>query len=166
VQLGKTLFVSLLANDRVTAYDTDTGAEKWRYYAGGALRRPPAAAALPGGTNVVIFGCDDGWVYCLNAADGSERWTFRAAPNAKRAMGFGRLSSVWPVWASPVIHNGKVYFFAGLTASWGLYGYCLDAATGAVMWRSDGKTFESGCNSAMGPLALSTEQLGNHYTIA
>ncbi len=155
VQLGKTLFVSLVANDSVSAYDTDTGAQKWRYYAGGALRRPPVAVALTNGTNVVIFGCDDGYVYCLNGADGSEVWKFRAAPNAKKAMGFGRLSSVWPVWASPTVYQGKVYFVAGLFPSWCLYAYCLDPATGAVLWKNDGRMLRDGWTSAMGPPTFS-----------
>ncbi|MBA4389071.1 MAG: hypothetical protein C0404_13905, partial [Verrucomicrobia bacterium] len=155
VQIGKNLIVSLQANDSVTAYDTDTGAQKWRYYASGALRRPPVAVALAGGTNVTIFGSDDGYVYCLNVADGTEMWKFRAAPNARKAMGFGRLSSVWPVWASPVAYTGKVYFVAGFDPSWCLFGYCLDAATGAVVWRNDGRMVEDGHNSALAPLTFS-----------
>jgi len=155
VQLGKTLFVSLMANDSVSAYDTDTGAQKWRYYAGGALRRPPVAMALSNGTNVVMFGCDDGYLYCLNAADGAELWKFQAAPNVKKVMGFGRLGSVWPIWASPVAYGGKVYFAAGYLPSWCLYVYCLDAATGEVVWRNDGRMVDVGHNSGFGPLAFS-----------
>jgi len=156
VQLGKTLFVPVFASDRLTAYNTDTGAELWRYYASGALRRPPVAMTLGVGTNVVIFGSDDGYVYCLNAADGSERWKFRGAPNAKKAMGFGRLGSVWPVLASPVAYEGKVYFIAGVMPTMCLYGYCLDAATGAVVWRNDGRwSTVTGVLSANGPIAFS-----------
>ena len=139
VQLGKQLFVSTLANDRLTAYNTDTGVENWRYYASGALRRPPVAVALPNGTNVVIFGCDEGTVYCLNAADGSEVWKFRGAPKNYKAMGFGRLSSAWPILGSPVVYSNKVYFAAGLVPSLNLFAYCLDAATGAVQWFNDGR---------------------------
>ena len=161
VQLGKSLFVSCLANDSVSAYDTDTGAQKWRYYAGGALRRPPAVVALTNGTNVVVFGCDDGIVYCLNAADGSEYWKFQAAPNTKKAMGFKRLSSVWPIWASPVVCSNKVYFASGYVPTWGVFVYCLDVTSGAVVWCNDGRLCRNGSynqqNSSLGPLALSTD---------
>ena len=161
VQLGKTLFVSCMANDSVSAYDTDTGAQKWRYYAGGALRRPPVAVALPNGTNVVIFGSDDGVMYCLNAMDGAEYWKFQAAPKVRRAMGYGRLSSVWPIWASPVVCSNKVYFAAGHIPTWGIWVYCLDAASGAVIWCNDGRLLQTGSNnshySTMGPLAFSTD---------
>jgi len=165
VQLGKSLFVSCLANDSVSAYDTDTGMLKWRYYAGGALRRPPAAVALPNGTNVVIFGCDDGMVYCLNAANGAEYWKFQAAINSKKAMGFGRLGSVWPVWASPVVYSNRVYFAAGYVPTWSVWAYCLDIASGSVVWRNDGRMMKLGNHasqtSTLGPLALSAD----HSTI-
>ena len=165
VQLGKTLFVNCLANDSVSAYDTDTGAQKWRFYAGGAVRRPPAAVALPNGTNVVIFGCDDGFVYCLNAADGAEYWKFQAAINSKKAMVFGRLGSVWPVWASPVVSSNRVYFAAGYVPSWSVWAYCLDVASGSVVWCNDGRMLKLGNHasqtSTLGPLALSAD----HSTI-
>lgn len=155
VQLGKGLFVPSAANDRVTAYDTDSGSELWRYYASGAVRRPPAAVTLSSGSAVVIFGSDDGWVYCVNALDGTERWRRLLAPNTKKAMGFGRLSSIWPVLASPVIYGGKVYCVAGFLPSALLFGYCLDADTGTVVWKNDGRLVGAGWNSAIGPLAFS-----------
>jgi len=165
VQLGKQLFVSLMANDSVSAYNTDTGALNWRYYAGGAVRRPPVAMALTNGTNVVIFGCDDGTLYCLNAADGSELWKFRGAPNSKKAMGFGRLSSVWPIWGSPVAYNGRVYFVAGYLPTWGLFAYCLDAATGVMVWRNDGGLKDNGYNSSLGPLTFSSDHTKIYGTV-
>jgi alpha-tubulin suppressor-like RCC1 family protein len=161
VQLGKTLFVPVFASDRLTAYNTDTGAELWRFYASGALRRPPVAMALGGGTNVVIFGSDDGYVYCLNASNGSERWKFRAAPNANKAMGFGRLGSLWPVHASPVAYDGKVYFMAGVVPNMCIFAYCLDAATGTVVWRNDGRlSTVTGFLSASYPLVVSGDHTG------
>jgi hypothetical protein len=155
VQLGKTIFVPITASDCLAAFNTDTGELRWRFYASGAVRRPPAAAALPGGVNVVIFGSDDGWIYAVNAADGTVRWKFRGAPNNRKAMGFGRLSSVWPVWASPAVSGGKVYFAAGYLPAFGLYAYCLDAATGAVEWVNDGRITDMWNTSALGPLAVS-----------
>ena len=162
VQMGKQLFVPLLANDSVSAYHTDTGAQNWRYYAGGALRRPAAAAALPNGTNVVIFGCDDGQIYCLNAADGTELWRYRLAPNSKKAMAHKRLASCWPVWGSPVIYSNRVYAVAGILSAWNLFGCCLDAATGAVIWHSDGDMWRgNNCLTSFGPICFSTD----HSTI-
>lgn len=164
MQLGKTLFAPVSGSDCVAAFHTDTGALRWRFYASGAVRRPPLAlglgagssgAAPAGGAEVLIFGSDDGWLYCLNAADGTVRWKFRGAPNNRKAMGFGRLSSVWPVWASPVASGGKIYFAAGYLPPFGLYAYCLDAASGAVLWANDGRITDLWNTSALGPLAVS-----------
>lgn len=158
VQMGKTIFVPVAASDCLAAFNTETGELRWRFYASGAVRRPPLAMALAGGIDVVIFGSDDGWVYALNAADGSVRWKFRAAPNNRKAMGFGRLSSVWPIWASPIGCDGKVYFVAGYLASFGLYAYCLDAATGSVVWVNDGRMSDIWNTSAFGPPAFSLDR--------
>jgi len=158
VQMGKQLFVPSTYSDSLSAYHTDTGVLQWRYYANGAVRRPPVAMALPGGERVVLIGSDDGWIYCLNAADGTERWKFRAAPNAREALGFNRLASVWPIWASPVAKDGKVYFAAGYVSYFGLYAYCLDAATGAVLWVNDGRIADMWNTSTLGPLAFSYDR--------
>jgi outer membrane protein assembly factor BamB/PKD repeat protein len=155
VQLGKIIFVPVPASDCLMACNTDTGKLLWRFYASGAVRRPPVAMSLAGGVRVVILSSDDGWVYALNAADGKVRWKFRAAPNNRKCMGFGRLSSAWPIWASSVGHNGKVYMVAGYIASFGLYAYCLDAATGSVEWVNDGRKLDLWDSSTLGPLALS-----------
>jgi outer membrane protein assembly factor BamB len=155
VQLGKTLFVPVTASDRLSAYDTETGKLRWSFYASGAIRRPPAALKLAGGKAAVIFGSDDGWVYSLAATTGKLLWKFRAAPNNRQAMGFRRLSSVWPIWASPVISNGKVYLVAGYIPSFGLYAYCLDANTGRVQWVNDGRITDMWNTSTLGPLAIS-----------
>jgi outer membrane protein assembly factor BamB/PKD repeat protein len=154
VQLGRMLFVPVTASDALLAFDTETGAERWRFYASGVVRRPPAAVALPGGTNLVILGSDDGWVYALDAADGAVHWRFRGAPNHRKAIGFGRLSSVWPIWASPVVRQGRVYFAAGYLHLAGLYAYCLDAASGRVVWVNDGRILDMWNTSALGPLAF------------
>lgn len=155
VQMGKTIFVPVTASDSVCAYDTETGALRWQYFASGAVRRPPVAVPLKDGKALVIFGCDDGCVYALDAVDGKARWKFRAAPNNRMAVGFGRLSSVWPVWASPVAVEDKVYFAAGYLPAFGLFAYGLDAATGKVEWFNDGQITDMWNTSAFGPLAVS-----------
>jgi hypothetical protein len=157
VQLGKTIFVPIGASDSMAAYDTDTGTNLWTFYASGAIRRPPLAVALTNGTNLVIVGSEDGYVYALHAASGAPVWKFQAAPNTKKAMGFGRLGSIWPVCMSPVESQGRIYFGAGFMPSWMLYVYCVDAASGQVIWRSDGGLLEQGQNSGIGPLTVSTD---------
>jgi outer membrane protein assembly factor BamB len=158
VQMGKRLFVPCPANDSLMALNTETGEQLWRRYAGGAVRRPAAAARLPDGNEVVVFGSDDGWVHCLQAQDGAIRWKFHAAPNGRMAMGFGRLSSVWPILASPVICEDKVYVVAGMVPSFGLFGYGLDLASGKIVWENPGRIADVYNTSAFGPLAVSFDR--------
>src|SRR5205085_5429614 len=91
VVLGKLLLVGSSRTDSVTALDTATGAEKWRYYAEGPVRFAPAAWE-----GRVYFACDDGHLYCLDAGTGRMLWKFRGGPSDRRVLGNGRLISTWP----------------------------------------------------------------------
>lgn len=132
IVLGKRLFVGSNADDSLAAYDTDSGAELWRFFADGPIRFAPVA-----GEGRVIFGSDDGCVYCLKASDGSLVWKIRAVPSERRVLGNGRLISVWPVRGGPVLHEGRIYFAAGVWPLEGTFVFCVDAATGRTIWRND-----------------------------
>ncbi|MBP86695.1 MAG: hypothetical protein CMJ64_08265 [Planctomycetaceae bacterium] len=129
---GKRLFVGSSFNDRVTAYDTQTGRELWRFYAEGPVRFAPVVWQ-----DRVFFGADDGHVYCLASDDGKLLWKFRAAPTRRRVLGNGRLISLWPVRGGPVLKDGKLYFASGVWSFEGVFVYCLDAKTANVIWRND-----------------------------
>ncbi|MBA4388521.1 MAG: hypothetical protein C0404_11105, partial [Verrucomicrobia bacterium] len=135
VVLGKTMFLGMNANDSLTAYDTDTGTNKWRFCSGSAIRCAPVAYSTGSGP-MVAFGSDDGYVYCLNAINGVLVWKFRAGPSDRKVIGNGRLASVWPVRGGVVYRNGRLYFAAGLLTFEGIFCYCVDAETGALVWRN------------------------------
>jgi outer membrane protein assembly factor BamB len=132
VVMGKTLFIGTSLNDSVTALNTETGAERWRYYADGPVRLAPAAAK-----GRVYFGSDDGFLYCLNAASGKLVWKVRGAPSNRKVLGNGRLISVWPVRGGPVVLNDHVYFAAGVWPFEGIFIHALDARTGKTIWVND-----------------------------
>jgi outer membrane protein assembly factor BamB len=132
VAAGKTLFVGSSRNDSVVALDTDTGKERWRFYADGPVRLAPA---ITGGK--VYFGSDDGRVYCLAATSGKLLWTRRAAPSGRKVLGNGRLISVWPVRGGTVLADGRVYLAAGVWPFEGVFVCALDAATGRQIWVND-----------------------------
>jgi hypothetical protein len=132
VVAGGRLFLGSSRSDAVTALDTKTGRELWRFYAAGPVRLAPVAWR-----DRVYFGSDDGRLYCLNAADGSVRWTFTAVPSARQLLGNGRMISVWPVRGGPVLRDGRLYFAAGVWPFEGVFVYALDAETGNVIWRND-----------------------------
>lgn len=132
VVLGQRMFVASSRDDSVTAFATDTGAQLWKVFADGPVRFAPVA-----GDGRVIFGSDDGILRCVSAATGELLWQKRAVPNNRQLLGNGRLISVWPVRGGPVLHDGRVYFAAGVWPIEGVFIYCLDAATGREVWLND-----------------------------
>ena len=132
VVLGRTMFVPSMVTDSVTALDTETGNERWRFFAEGPVRFAPVAWE-----GKVYFVSDDGYLYCLNANDGSLRWKFRGLPEGKpdrKVIGHGRLVSLWPARGGPVLADGVVYFAAGLWPTEGVFVHAVDAESGQAVW--------------------------------
>jgi len=132
VVTGKTLVIGSSRNDRVTALDTETGAERWRFYADGPIRTAPTLW-----DGKAYFSSDDGSLYCLDVDDGRLIWKRRASPSTRKVIGNGRLISAWPARGGPVIDRGRVYFAAGVWPFEGIFVYALDAKTGDVLWMND-----------------------------
>jgi outer membrane protein assembly factor BamB len=132
VVMNGRLFLGFNDRDKLTAYDVETGAELWSYFSAGPVRMPPVAWK-----DRIFFGSDDGYLYCLNAADGSLVWKFRGGPGSRQILGNQRLVSAWPMRGGPVIRDGKVYVAASIWPFMGTFIYALDADTGAVEWVND-----------------------------
>ncbi|MGI9458241.1 MAG: PQQ-binding-like beta-propeller repeat protein, partial [Aeoliella sp.] len=124
IVVGQTMLVASAQTDSVTAIDTRTGAEKWRFYANGPVRFAPVAAE-----GKIYFGADDGFFYCLDAATGELAWKFNATPTSRKVLGNERLISVWPVRGGPVLHEGRVWFIAGVWPFEGAFLYSFDTAS-------------------------------------
>ena len=129
---GKHLFIASSREDSVTAYDTETGEELWRFHANGPVRLAPVAW-----DGRVMFGSDDGVFYCAEAVTGKLLWKFKAVPSDRKLLGNKRLISVWPIRGGPVLKDGRVYFAAGVWPFEGVFIYCLDAKTGKKIWLND-----------------------------
>ena len=168
VVMGKTMFVPSMVTDSLTALDTDSGAERWRFYTDGPVRLAPVAC-----NGKVYFASDDGHLYCLDAADGRLVWKFRGLPSDRKdrkVLGNDRLISLWPARGGPVLADGKVYFGAGVWPFEGVYVYALDAQTGKLVWSNkdgchvkdgllDHGTRRDGCLSPQGYLAVLGEKV-------
>jgi len=134
VVAGSTLFLASPNEGSVTAFDTATGEVKWRFLAEGPVRFAPVAWQ-----GKVYVGSDDGFLYCLYAADGQLSWRVRGAPDDRpdrRHLGNGRLISFWPVRGGPVLADGTVYFAAGIWPTHGVFILAVDAESGRVVWRN------------------------------
>ncbi len=133
VAAGKRLFVPSMVTDSVTAYDTETGAPAWQFFADGPVRLAPLVHE-----GRVLFGSDDGRLYCVDANDGRLVWRFRGGPSDRRVLGNERLISTWPVRGGPVLRDGTIYFTAGIWPFMGIFVHAVDAATGESVWTNSG----------------------------
>lgn len=130
---GKRLFIGSPWTDSVTAIDTETGNELWRFHADGPVRFAPVVWQ-----GKVYFVSDDGFLYCLDAGKGTLIWKFRGGPADRRVLGNDRLVSTWPARGAPVIADGTVYFAASIWPFMGIFIHALDAKTGQVIWTNSG----------------------------
>ncbi len=130
---GKTIFVGSMISDCVTAYDTETGIEKWRFYTDGPVRFAPVAYK-----DKLYFASDDGHLYCLNAKSGSLIHKFLGGPARNKVIGNDRLVGMWPMRGGPVLYEGKIYFAASIWPFMGTFIHAIDAETGDTIWTNSG----------------------------
>lgn len=132
VVLGKAMFVPSMVTDSVTALSTETGKVLWRFFTEGPVRFAPVAWK-----DRVYVVSDDGHLYCVGAADGKLLWKFRGLPTGRKdrlILGNGRLISLRPARGGPVLHEGVIYFGAGIWLGDGIFVHALDAMTGKPIW--------------------------------
>jgi outer membrane protein assembly factor BamB len=134
VVAGKLLLLGSPNDGSVRAFQTESGAEQWRFFCEGPVRFAPAVCK-----DKVYFGSDDGWLYCLALADGKLVWKFRVAPDDGRQgrhLGNNRLISYWPVRGGPVVVGDTLYAAAGLWPALGVFVVAVDAPSGKLLWRN------------------------------
>jgi hypothetical protein len=124
------VFVAEKDRHSVVALDQVDGKRLWTFTAGGRIDSPPTWH-----DGALYFGCRDGRVYCLRAADGVLAWSFQAAPARRLIVCREQLESVWPVSGSVIVVDGKVYCAAGHSTYLddGIVLYALEAKSGKVM---------------------------------
>jgi len=124
------LYFGSPTEEAVFCLDARTGEPEWVFHADGAIRFAPTLWQ-----GRVLFGSDDGHVYCLEGASGRLVWKFRAAPSARRCIGNGRIISEHPVRTEVAIADGVAYFGAGLFPPLGTFLYAVEAESGKPVWK-------------------------------
>ncbi|NQT54524.1 PQQ-like beta-propeller repeat protein, partial [bacterium] len=107
VAKGK-VFVSSVDQQTLHALDASSGKVLWKHMAGGKIDSSPTVHG-----DAVLFGCADGWVYCLRAADGVLAWRYLVAPADRQIVSCQHVESLWPVHGSVLVVNGTLYALAG-----------------------------------------------------
>jgi len=128
IAAGK-LFVADIDAHAVCAFDAADGKLLWTYTTGARVDSPPTYYQ-----GLLLFGSRDGWVYCLNAADGELAWRFRGLPD-RVICAYGQLESAWPVCGSILVRDDVAYFAAGRNSflDGGIFLFGLDPKTGRVI---------------------------------
>jgi len=127
------VFVAAKNEHTLYALDAKSGQRLWEFTAGGRIDSPPT---LDGAR--VLFGCADGYAYCLRASDGALAWRFRAAPESQRIIADGQLESPWRVHGSVLLLDGVAYLTAGRSSflDGGIWIYGLDPRSGQVRYET------------------------------
>jgi outer membrane protein assembly factor BamB len=113
--------------------DSSNGDLIWTFTAGARIDSPPTIY-----NGLALFGCRDGWVYCINATDGKLCWRFRAAPQEQYIMVFDQVESAWPVPGSVLMLDDVAYIAAGRSSflDGGVYLYGLNPRTGKKLYET------------------------------
>jgi len=141
VTAGGVLIVAATEQQTVYALDAGSGRKMWSYTAGGRIDSPPTLCSFNNPATsqphnaCCIFGCRDGYVYCLRASDGELAWKYGATPCDRLITVDGQLESPWPVSGSVLVIDGVAYFAAGRNSflDGGIFLHKVDAATGKML---------------------------------
>lgn len=115
---------------------------KWRFLTGGIITAQPVVADVErpgeGTTKLVFVPSWDGNLYALRARDGSLAWSFAFKPHPGASYPAAGSAAV-----ADVDGRRLVYVGGGMTM------YCLDAASGELLWEFDAGTGCTTCDSSV-----------------
>jgi outer membrane protein assembly factor BamB len=125
VSSGDAVYFTSSSEDKVCCLDAETGALRWQAFAAAPVRLAPTIAG-----DRVIFGSDDGCVYCVGAADGKLIWKYCHAKNPRWIAGNGRLMSDQPVRTGVLVEGNVAHFCTGLFPGQGISQVAIDIRNG------------------------------------
>ena len=92
VAAGNLVLVGSSRTDERGRLRRDTGDEVWRFVVDGPVRFAPVVWE----DACLLSSSDDGYLYCIDAANGELLWKFRGGPSERKILGNERLISTWP----------------------------------------------------------------------
>ena len=128
------VFVAARSRHTIHAFNGDDGAEQWSFVAGGPIDSPPSIHR-----ELLVFGCADGYAYCVRADNGELAWRRRLAPAERWMTDNGRLESVWRLHGSVAVVDDLAYCIAGRSSfvDGGLFLTAVDIETGGIRHRTN-----------------------------
>lgn len=155
---GQRVYFGSSSTDTLYAANLSDGSIDWTYIASAPIRLAPTFDQ-----GRVYFGCDDGFAYCLDAADGSLQWRFNPADSlnleSRHMIHNNRLISYFPIRTGVTIRDGIAYFGASLLP-WRPSLICAVDATTGTFGEAAG-TFVTAHEQATleGPLLIAEDKL-------
>lgn len=131
VSEGRVYFGSTV-DHQIHCIDLTTGQELWTFFTGGPIRLAPTVAG-----DRLLFGSDDGRVYCLDKRSGALKWEHRIATRDEWLLARGEMISKWPIRTGVLVHRGVAYCGAGIFPHEDIYLEGLDVETGRRVWGVD-----------------------------
>jgi outer membrane protein assembly factor BamB len=128
---GRVYFGSTV-DHRLHCLDETTGKSLWSFFTDGPIRLAPTYV-----DGKILFGSDDGRVYCLNAATGDLIWDHRVGPTDDRLLARGEMISRWPVRTGVLVEDNIAYFGAGVFPHEMIYLCAAELQTGEILWKND-----------------------------
>ena len=129
---GNLLYFGSSTDHKVCALDVTTGQQRWSFFTGGPVRLAPTVW-----NGRVFVGSDDGFVYCLSAADGQLLWKIRGGPKDEKLLGNEKMISRWPIRTGVLVSDGTAYFGAGIFPHENVYLYAVRVNDGQLIWKND-----------------------------
>lgn len=120
------------ADGRVVALNAATGTVEWSFFTEGPVRFAPVVWQ-----DRLFVVSDDGYLYCLNLRDGALLNRWRGGPGDDRVLGNEQMISKWPARGGPVLHEGILYWAAGIWQSEGVSIHALNPESGEIVWTND-----------------------------
>lgn len=130
VAVGDRVLFGSSSEDRIVCLDARTGEVQWVFFTSGPVRYAPAVW-----DERVLFGSDDGYVYCVRLDNGSLLWKHRVGPVSQHLPGNERMISQWPVRTGVAVEDGIAYAIGGFFPSYGVYACALRIEDGSVVWK-------------------------------
>ncbi len=117
--------------ERIIALDAADGRQKWAFHVGSRVDFSPTLYS-----GLCLFAARDGWVYCLDAQQGSLIWRL-LVPARERLIGWHeKLGNLWPGRSDVLVVNGIGYAAAGLgfSVQGGVRAVAFKPETGETVW--------------------------------
>ena len=153
------IIITALYN-HIDLYSIDSGKKLWSYDTQDQVRSSPAAAF-----GIVVFGCDDGFVYALQTTSGEMIWKFKTGASVQsipaidsedKIVYFGssdknfyalHLEDGKETWRFKT--NGQILNGAAISGERIIFGstdrniYCLNKKNGKLLWKATAKSVVS-----------------------